>query len=131
MDHLTEGGLLIITLPEQGAVGPLPSHYFDPRAKQGKIRDALVRWFSLWGIPLSGSTHNPTWLEAHTTKLYGAILSQAICTVRRPFAICSTCRPHCRSHRKVPTESYSCLKCLSLRGDGNRGFISKDFCSDR
>ena len=69
MDHFTEGGLLIITLADQGAVGPLPSHYFDPRAKQGKIRDALVKWFTLWGIPLSGSTHNPTWLEAHTTEV--------------------------------------------------------------
>ena len=36
---LPEGGLLIVTLPDQGAVGPLRSHYFDPRAAQGKIRD--------------------------------------------------------------------------------------------
>ena len=62
-------GLLIITLPDQGAVGALSSHYFDPRAKQGKIRDALVRWFTLWGISLSRSTANPTWLEAHTAEV--------------------------------------------------------------
>ena len=67
--NLPQGGLLIITLPEQGAAGPLSTHYFDPRAKQGKIRDALVKWFALWGIPLSGSTHNPTWLESHTTEV--------------------------------------------------------------
>ena len=45
--NLPHGGLLIVTLPEQGAVGALSSHYFDPRAKQGKIRDALVKWLSL------------------------------------------------------------------------------------
>ena len=66
---LPQGGLLIITLPEQGAVGMLSSHYFDPRARQGKIRDALVWWFTLWGIPLSNSTANPTWLEAHTAEV--------------------------------------------------------------
>ena len=69
MATLSQGGLLIVTLPDQGAMGPLKSHYFDPRAKQGKIRDALVKWFTLWGIPLSGSTNNPTWLEAHTTEV--------------------------------------------------------------
>lgn len=66
---LPEGGLLIVTLPDQGAVGPLRSHYFDPRAAQGKIRDALVKWFKIWGIALSGSTKNPTWLERHTTEV--------------------------------------------------------------
>lgn len=67
--NLPHGGLLIVTLPEQGAVGALSSHYFDPRAKQGKIRDALIKWFTLWGIPLSRSTSNPTWLEAHTAEV--------------------------------------------------------------
>ena len=33
-----QGGLLIVTLPGQGAVGKLSTHYFDPRAQQGKIR---------------------------------------------------------------------------------------------
>ena len=66
---LPEGGLLIVTLPDQGAVGPLRSHYFDPRAAQGKIRDALVKWFKIWGIALSGSTKNPYWLDRHTTEV--------------------------------------------------------------
>lgn len=68
-DSYPQGGLLIVTLPDQGAAGILDSHYFDPRAKQGKIRDALVKWFALWGVPLSNSTSNPTWLESHTLEV--------------------------------------------------------------
>ena len=68
-DSSMQGGLLIVTLPGQGAVGKLPTHYFDPRARQGKIRDALVKWFAIWGIPLTRSTANPSWLEAHTTEV--------------------------------------------------------------
>ena len=64
-----QGGLLIVTLPGQGAVGKLSTHYFDPRAQQGKIRDALVKWFAIWGIPLTRSTAHPSWLEAHTTEV--------------------------------------------------------------
>lgn len=68
-DLSAQGGLLIVTLPGQGAVGKLQTHYFDPRAQQGKIRDALVKWFAIWGIPLTRSTANPSWLEAHTTEV--------------------------------------------------------------
>ena len=68
-DLSAQGGLLIVTLPGQGAVGKLQTHYFDPRAQQGKIRDALVRWFAIWGIPLTRSTANPSWLEAHTEEV--------------------------------------------------------------
>ena len=68
-EALAQGGLLIVTLPDQGAVGKLNSHYFDPRAKQGKIRDALVKWFGIWGISLSGSTSNPNRLESLTTEV--------------------------------------------------------------
>lgn len=57
--NLPHGGLLIVTLPEQGAVGALSSHYFDPRAKQGKIRDALVKWFTLGAFPYRAQPLTP------------------------------------------------------------------------
>lgn len=66
---IPQGGILIVTLPDQGAVGALVTHYFDPRAKQGKIRDAIVKWFAIWGIALSGSTSNPNRIESHTTEV--------------------------------------------------------------
>ncbi len=48
-----KGGILIVALPGQGAVGydhDDRAHYFAPNVKQGKIRDALAHWLSLWGI---------------------------------------------------------------------------------
>ena len=57
------GTILVVTLPGQGAVGELHTHYFNPNAKQGKIRDALSRWFSIWGIPLTHSVNHPNAIE--------------------------------------------------------------------
>ena len=67
-----KGGLLIVTLPGQGAVGYEfndRAHYFAPTLKQGKIRDAIAHWFSLWGIGLSNSVNHPTRLECLTHEL--------------------------------------------------------------
>lgn len=67
-----KGGLLIVTLPGQGAVGydhEQRAHYFAPTLKQGKIRDALAHWFSLWGIGLSNSVNRPTLLETLTHEI--------------------------------------------------------------
>lgn len=61
-----------MTLPGQGAVGydhEQRAHYFAPTLKQGKIRDALAHWFSLWGIGLSNSVNRPTLLETLTHEV--------------------------------------------------------------
>ncbi len=82
--HDRKGGLLVVTLPEQGALGFTHTdraHYFARTVKAGKVRDALLHWFSLWGI---GLTHSPTkpnalerstfevvWCDAMPEKLHG------------------------------------------------------------
>ena len=74
MDHLTEGGLLIITLADQGAVGPLPSHYFDPRAKQGKIEAHTTE--VVWCDSVPGDLHGPQtvrYYAQHADRIVEAI----------------------------------------------------------
>lgn len=79
-----KGGILIVALPGQGAVGydhDDRAHYFAPNVKQGKIRDALAHWFSLWGIGLTKSvsrpneverlTHEVVWCDEVPTHLHG------------------------------------------------------------
>ena len=62
-------GILIVTLPGQGATGERSSHYFDPKANHGKIRDALALWFTLWGIPVGHSANFATELEKNTAEV--------------------------------------------------------------
>ena len=64
-----QGGLLIITLPNQGATGLLSSQYFDRQADHGKIRDALTQWMSVWGIKVSTSARQYGHLEANTQEV--------------------------------------------------------------
>ena len=74
-------GLMIVCQPAQGAVGALPSHYFDRYAKQGAVRDALVRWFGIWAMApdtdpkatgaLETSTHEVLWCQELPQKLHG------------------------------------------------------------
>ena len=63
------GGLLIITLPNQGATGILSSQYFDRMAPHGKIRDALYEWMNIWGIKVSTSQRQYGDLEANTQEV--------------------------------------------------------------
>lgn len=63
------GGLLIITLPNQGATGKLSSHYFDRMAEHGKIRDALVQWLAIWGINVNQSPKAKGTLELNTQEV--------------------------------------------------------------
>lgn len=63
------GGLLIITLPNQGATGQLSSQYFDRQADHGKIRDALIQWMSIWGIKVSTSPRQYGLLESNTQEV--------------------------------------------------------------
>ena len=62
-------GILIVTLPGQGATGTLFSHYFDPKAKHGKVRDALAHWFNLWGVSVGHSANFATELEKNTAEV--------------------------------------------------------------
>ena len=64
-----QGGLLIITLPNQGATGVLSSQYFDRMADHGKIRDALTQWLNIWGIKVSTSPRQYGELEANTQEV--------------------------------------------------------------
>lgn len=75
------GGLLILCQPGQGAVGCLPSQYFDRYAKQGAVRDALLQWLRIWAISpdtdpkatgaLEVGTHEVIWCESVPSHLHG------------------------------------------------------------
>lgn len=56
-------GILVLSLPGQGGSSALTSHYFDPNADHGEIRDRLTHWFSLWGIPVGHTANFATDLE--------------------------------------------------------------------
>lgn len=78
------GGVLIITLPGQGALGAdgeCGRFYFDRNHSRGRVRDALSHWFLLWGYPLQTGTrptgpietgaHEVLWCDAVPERLHG------------------------------------------------------------